>query len=359
MKLNRIWLLALAPFAVTACSDKFADDVIGPTYDITFNEEEIGRFTFEVYDAPFDAGNDKAGFITLNAETSGGELEGGFLLSTKNYRSFPWSFSPDYCEQPLAAQLEKEALDTCRYSVYTNYGNTNQTYAVAKVEGDKAFFTLKNADTIEHILVANTTYNYLMLTYGSYYSSCLNEETQLYEPYNYAANGVDFDTDSPALVSNPKIPETTAKGRFYLPTCDDEPIRSLTGESNLAKAAAKEAAIEKATTEGLSELEIMTAGSEAESNAGAGWFKLIIKGYLDGAQVGTVEYYMGARTNAVEDFPALNTIKNEWYKVDLSSLGKVDKVVFNLDSSDKDGEGNMRTPPYFCLDGIRLAGRVK
>ena len=43
------------------------------------------------------------------------------------------------------------------------------------------------------------------------------------------------------------------------------------------------------------------------------------------------------------------------YKVDLSSLGEVSKVVFHVASSDIEaGTGRMRTPPYFCLDGIRI-----
>jgi len=46
---------------------------------------------------------------------------------------------------------------------------------------------------------------------------------------------------------------------------------------------------------------------------------------------------------------------NDWYKVDLSSLGVVSKVVFHVASSDvEEGTGRMRTPPYFCLDGIRI-----
>jgi hypothetical protein len=34
-------------------------------------------------------------------------------------------------------------------------------------------------------------------------------------------------------------------------------------------------------------------------------------------------------------------------------LGQVDKVVFHLASSDNAG-GVMRTPSYFCMDGIRI-----
>ena len=52
--------------------------------------------------------------------------------------------------------------------------------------------------------------------------------------------------------------------------------------------------------------------------------------------------------------PAWDYILNNWRRFDLYTLGEVDKVVFHLDSSDKDASGHMRTPAYFCLDGLQL-----
>jgi hypothetical protein len=52
-------------------------------------------------------------------------------------------------------------------------------------------------------------------------------------------------------------------------------------------------------------------------------------------------------------YPTQSYLLNDWYKCDLTSLGQVDKVVFHLASSDNAG-GVMRTPSYFCMDGIRI-----
>ena len=53
--------------------------------------------------------------------------------------------------------------------------------------------------------------------------------------------------------------------------------------------------------------------------------------------------------------PDWSRVVNDWYPVDLSALGVVDKIVFDLESTDIEaGTGRMRTPAYFCLDGIRI-----
>ena len=54
------------------------------------------------------------------------------------------------------------------------------------------------------------------------------------------------------------------------------------------------------------------------------------------------------------DNPDWDYIQNNWRRFDLYPLGEVDKVVFYLDSSDKDENGRMRTPAWFCLDGLQL-----
>lgn len=51
--------------------------------------------------------------------------------------------------------------------------------------------------------------------------------------------------------------------------------------------------------------------------------------------------------------PDWSRVVNDWYPVDLSALGVVDKIVFDLESTDiEEGTGRMRTPAYFCLDGF-------
>ncbi|MEG1554496.1 MAG: DUF4465 domain-containing protein [Rikenellaceae bacterium] len=81
------------------------------------------------------------------------------------------------------------------------------------------------------------------------------------------------------------------------------------------------------------------------------WFKLTFVGYnKSGVKTGSVDFYMA-------DFrtPSSPGIVTEWTKVDLSSLGKVNKIEFLMDSSDV-GSYGMNTPGYFCMDDIVVRG---
>jgi hypothetical protein len=79
------------------------------------------------------------------------------------------------------------------------------------------------------------------------------------------------------------------------------------------------------------------------------WFKLTVTG-IDhtGATKGTVEFYLA-------DFRTPNSvgIVTEWTKVDLKSLGAVQKLQFSMSSSDNDVYG-MKTPAYFCIDDLSI-----
>lgn len=79
------------------------------------------------------------------------------------------------------------------------------------------------------------------------------------------------------------------------------------------------------------------------------WFKLTITGVnAAGEKTGEVEVYLA-------DFrmPDAGGILTEWKKVDLTPLGKVNRINFSMSSSD--GEGMwMNTPSYFCLDNIAV-----
>jgi hypothetical protein len=91
-----------------------------------------------------------------------------------------------------------------------------------------------------------------------------------------------------------------------------------------------------------------------ESGDDPDWFKLTIKGIDEtGAETGAVEFYLA-------DFrPADNTqdyILDQWEVVDISSLGEVQQLTFELSSSDV-GDYGMNTPAYFCLDDLKI--RVK
>lgn len=73
--------------------------------------------------------------------------------------------------------------------------------------------------------------------------------------------------------------------------------------------------------------------------------KLIATGVgADGAVTGTAEFVLAQDA----DF-----VVNTWTKFDLSSLGKVVKVYFNMTSTDT-GEWGMNTPAYFAYDDVAV-----
>jgi outer membrane murein-binding lipoprotein Lpp len=79
------------------------------------------------------------------------------------------------------------------------------------------------------------------------------------------------------------------------------------------------------------------------------WFKLVIEGIdKSGNSTGFVEFYMA-------DFrtPSSPGIITEWTPVDLSSLGKVTAIRFDMQSSDT-GQYGMNTPAYFCFDNLAV-----
>lgn len=92
--------------------------------------------------------------------------------------------------------------------------------------------------------------------------------------------------------------------------------------------------------------------ARAHSYENKDFFKLIIIGYdLQGEKTGQVECYLSDFTE--EDRMG---ILKEWVKTDLSSLGKVNKIAFQMESSDGSGYW-MNTPAYFCMDDITIISR--
>jgi hypothetical protein len=80
------------------------------------------------------------------------------------------------------------------------------------------------------------------------------------------------------------------------------------------------------------------------------WFKVTISGYdHSNNKVGTKEVYLA-------DYRSGETTKDyivtKWTTVDLSSLGKVNKITFAFTSSDTGAYG-INTPTYVCLDNIK------
>ena len=96
----------------------------------------------------------------------------------------------------------------------------------------------------------------------------------------------------------------------------------------------------------------MKNGSDYSKKFVAGdWFKIVITGYLNDNKKGEVEYYLA-------DFRNGKTIlSNTWNKVDISMIGKVDKITFSVDSSDK-GQFGMNTPAYACIDNIEFTQTI-
>ena len=126
--------------------------------DITFNELQLSPYTHVIPDNGFSSGG-----ITFNTSKNSNGTYSGFAYSNQNNRSFVWSDS-------------QAARDTNLYSVYTG-GNRNMTevFAVACANNEEeTYFTLSEPTVIEHILVANTTYNYLAMNYGEKSNSIAN-----------------------------------------------------------------------------------------------------------------------------------------------------------------------------------------
>ncbi|MHB9140666.1 MAG: DUF4465 domain-containing protein [Paludibacter sp.] len=81
------------------------------------------------------------------------------------------------------------------------------------------------------------------------------------------------------------------------------------------------------------------------------WFKVIIKGYKENLQTGSIDVYLA-------DFrDSKSMILKDWQKVDVSALGQVDLVTFTFDSSDKSG-GWLNTPAYACIDNIEFTQKI-
>lgn len=84
------------------------------------------------------------------------------------------------------------------------------------------------------------------------------------------------------------------------------------------------------------------------------YFTLTVKGYKGSNETGTVSFDLVCKKGHNTSYPTWDYTVTDWRKLELSSLGEVDKVAFYLDSSDKNAQGEMRTPAWFCLDGIQL-----
>jgi hypothetical protein len=78
------------------------------------------------------------------------------------------------------------------------------------------------------------------------------------------------------------------------------------------------------------------------------FFLLTVEGLLAGSSTGTVDFFLADYRfgNDADDY-----IVDSWEFVDLTSLGVVDELSFDLSSSDV-GSFGMNTPDYFAIDNI-------
>ena len=80
------------------------------------------------------------------------------------------------------------------------------------------------------------------------------------------------------------------------------------------------------------------------------WFKMTIIGYNAlGDSVKAVDFYLA---DYRFDDNSKDYIVNKWTTVDLTSLGKINKVTFRFSSTDNGAYG-MNTPAIVCLDNIK------
>jgi len=89
-------------------------------------------------------------------------------------------------------------------------------------------------------------------------------------------------------------------------------------------------------------------GNAYAAAAGAdSWFKIIAIGYsTTGAETGRTEFML---------CDGSSKIINDWTKFDLTPLGEVVKVEFNIDGSDDlRGEWGLNTPAYFAFDDVAV-----
>lgn len=327
----------------TAC-EKDREILIPYPHDITFEDQTLGLFSYSIPNTPFKSGDAESGIVTMNVINNGNGNYSGFALSNKNSRHYPWPLSPTFAPAtPLTPAKIQAYVDTLRFSVNTSLPNRTSNYLVACVKNDDAFITLDKPSIVEHILVANTSYNFLLATYGSIYSGTLNAATQ-----EYSTTGT--------IVRNPFIANTSSAmyGRFFLPGPNNVNLIRLAGFQILEARKAGKVAADAARALGKSKTDVAADSTKVAVVTYKGYIKLTAKGFLGTAQKGNVDFWLAVQPNIDTKIPTLNYIAGNWFKVDLTSLGTVDKLVFNLTSDYVDGTGKMLTPPYFCLDGIRI-----
>lgn len=113
-------------------------------------------------------------------------------------------------------------------------------------------------------------------------------------------------------------------GRYAVPTVDLTPARTV-GYCHIAPSA---------MLGGYEPIEVPKAEL---------WYKVVVTGHLGDAKTGSIECLLTEG----------GVTKSGWTKVDLSALGRVDKLTFAIDSNDTGAYG-VNAPAFFGLDEIGL-----
>jgi hypothetical protein len=330
--------LLFIALAFASCSEEKKEILVPYPTDINFEDLEPGRLTYKIPDAPYQAGDAKTGIVTINVKKESDGSFKGFAYSNKTWRSFPWSLSYTFGNPALTGPQKQSAIDSAIFSVYTAPAPSQTgTYLVGSTAGGEATISWDKPRVVEHVLAANNTYTYLLAAHGSYYSGTFDAASQQF-------------STSGTKVRNPNNPNTAtdAYGVFYLPGPNDVIVKRLSGEEVLGKRAAGHAAADAARAANKTE-EVAKADSVAAYNAWAkGNIKLTVTGFMNSKPTGTVEFFLAALPNVDPAHPAYNFVMDNWNKIDLRSLNQVNKLEFNVSSS------NPNLPAYFCLDGLRL-----
>lgn len=85
-------------------------------------------------------------------------------------------------------------------------------------------------------------------------------------------------------------------------------------------------------------------------NVDPDWFKLTVKGYLNGSmKTDSVDFYLAdfRDPDSTKDY-----VVTSWEWVDLLSLGEVDSLQLSLSSTDTAGGFGMNNPAYFAIDNF-------
>lgn len=82
------------------------------------------------------------------------------------------------------------------------------------------------------------------------------------------------------------------------------------------------------------------------------WFKLTFIGYDNAEkQLGKIDFYLADYRDGKTQ------VINDWEWVDLTPIANAKIIKFEMSSTDNDPKEGMKTPAYFCMDGITLEER--